>query len=1048
MNLDARGMRAYGGRAANSPSPDGGYLPPRAAGPGRKSQHVAIRMQTCSMPALRPTTFVTTLLLLSGGLGSAYAGESSATVPIDFSHCGYSGGGVALPAVPARILVTPSGQDDTTLLQAALNQVGSLQPGLDGFRGAVQLAPGVFKVGGQLRLNASGVVLRGSADVIHTTILMATGHDRRTLVELAGRDDRQRGPGRTVTDAVVPAGSRVLTLDSIEGLAEGARVEVLRPSTKEWIHQLGMDTFTGHFKEFRLDWAPGSRDLVWDRVITAVDPQRRIVTLDAPLSVALEARFGGGTVRAVTWPGRLQRAGIECLTLISEYDAANPRDEAHAWIAVALDQVEDAWVRRVTASHFACSAVWVGPDGRRVTIEDCRSEQPVSELGGYRRLSFFVNGQQVLVQRCTAEQGGDDFAVGFCAAGPNAFLDCTATAAIGDSGPFESWAAGTLYDQVRIDGAGLALANNSTRSQGAGWAAGNSVLWNCAAAHLEAESPPGAENRAVTDPVTLSLYRQQMTARLGTAALQALKPAEPGTSTAPPFTLAAPSSHPAVPTAAKPLSIVNGRFVIDGRILWGDVRATAWWKGQVAPALARNLGVSLTRFVPGRSGRGLTEDLGALASQLNESGAVAFQDWPGLWYDRRRDDHTLAARADAAVWAPFYEMPWARSGQGTANDGLSKYDLAKFNPWYFDRLAEFAARCDETGLVFFHNFYNTHNVLETGAHWVDFPWRPINCLNDTGLPEPAFDADGHSVHIANIFFDVSHSGRRELHRAYIFHGLDALKDHPNVVHGLGFQYAGPLAFQQFFLDTVAQWEKANGCTVRLALTTSKDTTDAILADPVRGPMISVIDLRYWQYLADGTLFAPNGGQNLAFRELSTQRFGKAGGDTAPPTTPAQIYRQVREYRDRYPDKAVVAWHGGCGPIPVLMAGGAQTIVSNPASGQTLATQRDDEAFNAFVRSQLGEDLPAMTPMDGLLTDGEHNWCLADGEKVWLIYSLAGEEIRVVRGIPVDACQGSWFDPRTGEIRAAELPTRAGAAVSAIRKPTGDAWLLMLRRQSG
>jgi hypothetical protein len=888
-------------------------------------------------------------------------------------------------------------------------------------------------------------VLRGSEDVAHPTILTATGHDRRTLIELAGCDDRKSGRIRTVTDAIVPAGSRALTLDSVDGLAENRRVEVLRPSTKEWIHQLGMDEFTGHFKEFRLDWAPGSRDLAWNRVITAVDPERRIVMLDAPLTAALDARFGGGTVRAVTWPGRLQRAGIECLTLISEYDEANPRDEAHAWIAVALDRVEDAWVRRVTASHFACSAVWVGADARRVTIEDCRNEQPVSEPAGYRRLSFFVNGQQVLVQRCTAEQGWNDFAVGFCTAGPNAFLDCTATGALGDSGPFESWTAGTLYEHVRIDGAGVVLANNSARSQGAGWTATDSILWNCTAARLEAQSPPGAENRVVADPAIPSLFRRQITARLGANALRGLQRAEPGTDTARPFTFATPPPQPVGPAAAKPFTIVNGRFVIGGRVLWGDTRSTAWWKGQIAPVLARNLGVCLTRFVPGRTGRGLTEDLAALAADLVAANTLFFQDWPGLWYDRRRDDHTLATRADPAVWAPFYEMPWARSGLGTANDGLSKYDLTKYNSWYFDRLRQFARSCEQRGLVLYHDFYNTHNVLETGAHWVDFPWRPINCLNDTGLPEPAFDADGHSVHIANTFFDVSHPGRRELHRAYILHGLDALKDRPNVVHGLGFQYAGPLAFQQFFLDIVAQWENANGCTVRLALTTSKDTTDAILADPVRGPMISVIDLRYWQYLPDGTLYAPHGGQNLAFRELSTQRFGKAGGDTAPPTTPEQVYRQVREYRDRYPEKAIVAWHGGCGPIPILMAGGAQAIVSNPASGQTPAAQRNDDAFNAFVRAQLGAELPAMAPIDDLLADGEHNWCLADGEKTWLVYSLAGEEIHVVRGIPVDACHGWWFDPRTGEIRTAELPSCDGTAAFAIRKPTGDAWLLVLRR---
>jgi len=998
------------------------------------------------------------LLLLAGVLLLAAAPPN---LPIDFSFCGYGGGGVPLPAAAARVVVVPSGGDDTDLLQQAIDHVGGLPAGADGIRGAVQLAPGEFRVGGQLRLRG-GVVLRGSVDPARPTVLIATGHDRRTLIEVAGSEPQFADAiERKVTDDPAPAGTRTLPLDNVDGLAPGDGVAIRRPSTKEWISAIGMDQFTGHFKEFRLDWAPGSRDLVWNRVITAVDALHRTITVDAPITVALEVRYGGGTVRRVDRSRLARQVGIVYLNLVSEFDRANPRDEEHSWIAIAVDHAEDVWVRGIIVRHFVCSAVSVGSDARRITVDTCYNEKPVSEPGGYRRLSFFVNGQQVLVQRCYAEQGWDDFAAGMCAAGPNVFRDCEATAAIGDSGPFESWAAGTLYDNVRVDGAGIALANNSRRAQGAGWTAANSVLGHClanpidvasphgaenrAVANLDASSPPGAENYANTELYLGpgSLYDVQLAARIGPAAMQALERCELGSSEAQRFVPAAVPDR-AKPLPIKPLALARGRFVIDGRALWGGVRATAWWKGQVSPALARTLGVSLTRFVPGRTGPGLTEDLAALARDLVQSGTVAFQDWPGLWYDRRRDDHTLDARTDAAVWAPFYEMPWARSGQGTANDGLSKYDLTKFNPWYFDRLREFAQSCDETGLIFIHNFYNTHNVLETGAHWVDFPWRPANCINDTGLPEPAFDADGHSVHIANTFFDASDPRRRELHRAYILHGLDVLKGHPNVVHGLAFQYAGPLAFQQFFLDTVAEWEKANGQTVRLAITTSQDTTDAILADPVRGPMISVIDLRYWQYLPDGTLYAPRGGQNLAFREMSTQRFGKEGGDTAPPTTPEQVYRQVREYRDRYPDRAIMAWHGGCGPIPVLMAGGALALVSNPASGQTAGGPRDDDAFNAFVNQHLAAILPSMDPVDGLVAEGGHTWCLTDRKTTWLIDSLSGESFMVRPDVPVDACRGLWFDPRTGQTTAATLPAR-GEGGNDIHKPSAAAWLLLLQR---
>ena len=64
-----------------------------------------------------------------------------------------------------------------------------------GFRGAILLRPGRFLVSGQLHLNVSGVVLRGSGAGPNGTTIVADGHDRRTLIEAGGRPDsiaRQR----------------------------------------------------------------------------------------------------------------------------------------------------------------------------------------------------------------------------------------------------------------------------------------------------------------------------------------------------------------------------------------------------------------------------------------------------------------------------------------------------------------------------------------------------------------------------------------------------------------------------------------------------------------------------------------------------------------------------------------------------------------------------------------------------------------------------------------------------------------------------------------
>src|SRR5260370_18832717 len=308
-----------------------------------------------------------------------------AQTAIDFSYAGYGGGGVSAPAAPAVISVRPSGTDDTELLQGALDHVSALAPRADGLRGAVLLRPGRYRVTGRLEMRTSGVVLRGRGNAT----IVAAGKSRRTLIEIGSSVDPATGAAVRIVDEIVPAGGRMLTLESAGGLKPGDRIVITRPSTAEWIAALKMRGLPGNYANRRLDWAPGSRNLVWDRTVTEVDAGRNQVTVDAPVTTALERRYGGGTVTLATGLP-MAHAGIENLTLESEFDAANPRDEEHSWIAVALDRVEDAWVRGVVARHFAGSAVRVGPRARRVTIEACRSEQPVSEPGGYRRQSFPV----------------------------------------------------------------------------------------------------------------------------------------------------------------------------------------------------------------------------------------------------------------------------------------------------------------------------------------------------------------------------------------------------------------------------------------------------------------------------------------------------------------------------------------------------------------------------------------------------------------------------------------------------------------------------------
>ena len=204
--------------------------------------------------------------------------------------------------------------------------------------------------------------------------------------------------------------------------------------------------------------------------------------------------MAAANLKTYSWPGRIRNVGVENLRLESTFDASNPKDENHSWMAITMENAADAWVRQVTFEHFAGSAVAIYESCKGVTVEDCLSLAPVSEDGGYRRNTFFTMGQQTLFLRCFAEHGRHDFSVGYCAAGPNAFVQCEANDALDDSGAIESWSSGTLFDNVRIDGNAITLGYRAGNNAGIGWAAANSVLWNCSASVIRCWNPPGAQN--------------------------------------------------------------------------------------------------------------------------------------------------------------------------------------------------------------------------------------------------------------------------------------------------------------------------------------------------------------------------------------------------------------------------------------------------------------------------------------------------------------------------------------------------------------------------
>ena len=793
-----------------------------------------------------------------------------------------------------------------------------------------------------------------------------------------------------------------------------------------------------------------------------------------------ETETGTGTVPHGS-PVRITGTGTETKADCGGFQSI--KDEDHCWDGVYMNNVRDSWVRKVVFRHLAGSAVNLQKATSRITVEDCIAQDPVSETGGWRRQVFLTRGQQTLFQRCISRHGIHDFAAGFCAAGPNAFVQCEGEESLGFSGSIGSWAAGLLFDIVNIDGNDIRFANLEQFQFGTGWNTGNSMLWQCTASTIECYSPDAdsrnsghgcwgtltgnGEWTSSNDHVSpRSLFYDQLKKRLGTLPLEPYILPRPTNATSSPTAEQAMECAQASLTrprltmemwidsipfraevesrkgvasswkvdgkaggeAVATFGVTNGCLTANGKLLTGNQYHIPWWSGRVKDNFVKqDAKPAITRFVPGREGTGWTDHIDSVVGYLADHHYSSLYHHYGLWYDLRRTDHERVRRADGDVWAPFYEQPFARTGAGTAWDGLSRYDLTKPNRWYWSRLNEFAKKAAGKNIMLYNECYFQHNILEAGAHWVDCPWRPVNNVNlpvtavpgETPFPEPVpFDGDKR-VFMAEQFYNEQDPLLRPLHRQYIRMCLDQMREQPNVIHSISAEYTGPLHFTRFWLETIAEWEAETGCKPLIALSCTKDVQDSILSDENLRKVVDIIDIRYWHYNTDG-LWAPEGGGNMSPRQwMRKMKVGKTGFDEA--------YRAVKEYRERYPEKAVTfnAQQYPSYGWAILLAGGS--LPNIPMS----STSSDP------LQQSLLQDICKMKPCHG-------EGCVALGgeETGYLVYTLsASTKLAVTAG----TYNLYTVDTQTGAIALSKKNARLEVFQPDNSKANRLFWLRMMRK---
>ena len=120
--------------------------------------------------------------------------EKGNTIP-DFSRVGYSQGDQPIPDVPVVKTISAGDDNSQSIIQNAIDEVSHRSPDKNGFRGAILLKKGAYKIAGAIRITTSGIILRGEGDGEQDTRLIATGNTQRVLIDVSGTGNIEELPG-------------------------------------------------------------------------------------------------------------------------------------------------------------------------------------------------------------------------------------------------------------------------------------------------------------------------------------------------------------------------------------------------------------------------------------------------------------------------------------------------------------------------------------------------------------------------------------------------------------------------------------------------------------------------------------------------------------------------------------------------------------------------------------------------------------------------------------------------------------------------------------
>ncbi|MCC5846371.1 MAG: DNRLRE domain-containing protein, partial [Verrucomicrobia bacterium] len=231
------------------------------------------------------------------------------------------------------------------------------------------------------------------------------------------------------------------------------------------------------------------------RNIVSVDGNQ--ITIDSPVVMAMEERWGGGYIFKYDDSARLTQVGIEGMRVMLYNQMRNGELSHVRGTVVRFNRVRHGWADDVVAEHFY-DRVFDVRDSKYITIRDSAVLMaPARYFSGYVPHYGFnlTRGltSHVLVTGCFTRNNRHAYVLDARVPGPNVFHDSVGAQSRTWSEPHHRWSTGGLYDNVDDL---IAFHNRLSSGTGHGWSGVNFVAWNTRGT-LASQRPPTAQNWAI-----------------------------------------------------------------------------------------------------------------------------------------------------------------------------------------------------------------------------------------------------------------------------------------------------------------------------------------------------------------------------------------------------------------------------------------------------------------------------------------------------------------------------------------------------------------------